>query len=403
MEGSGKNIPAPAPLFPEIDSSLTKGKHNIINTSAAAPAAAFASSSDYAYEQEQKEESRVSSKRKQSIPAFAPPSAPITKPYFAEEHNVKDEQEREEEQEEEQGVGAPATKVNASDEYLYQTPVRATQPKEVEEIMADPVATTSTTFPTAEAVDGYLAKIKLPVAAKEPVTTFTDLVKWKNPYLTGLIFGTLNIIFILVLFKGYSLLRVFSSAAVFYLVTGFVVVNISRLLKGFLERDLIAPPKLPQEYIRKEVVMDKADALIKFGNHFINACVKAMYCVDSKQTLQLAGIAYGLSIVGMIIPDMVLIYLTVLVVFTFPIVYEKYQKEIDDAWVKIKKLLEQYYQMGKEEATKRSAEFQKVAAKKVEDLKTQVQERSSPYLEKSGLAEKLGMKSGSGPVEKKTQ
>jgi len=244
-----------------------------------------------------------------------------------------------------------------------------------------------------EGFASFMPAIKLPVSATKAPATLKDVLMWRNPYLTGLIFGTINVIFMLTLFGGYSLLRVFSSALLFYLIVAFIVVNLSKVAVGFTGKELIPPPTLGHKYIRKEVWIKHFEKAIDFGNHSIDVVRKAMYCVDNKQTLQLCGIAYALSLVGRLIPDMVLLYLAFLSVFTLPIVYETYQEDIDKYLEQLKEILAKYYEEGKEQMNKQTAEMQKTVGKKMGELKKQVQEKSGPMLEKSPLAAKMGLSS----------
>jgi len=253
----------------------------------------------------------------------------------------------------------------------------------------------------SEGAASYIPKINLPVAATKTPATLKDVLMWRNPYLTGIIFGTINVIFMLTLFGGYSLLRVFSSAMLFYLIMAFIVVNLSKVAVGFTGKELIPKPTLGHKYIRKEVWIKYFENTVNFLNHFIDAVRKALYCVDNKQTLQLCVILYGLSLIGRIIPDMWLLYLTFLGVFTFPIVYETYEEDIDKALVELKKILEKYYAQGKEQVAKQGAEMQKTVEKKMGDLKKQVQEKSGPMLENSEIAAKLGLSPGPAPASEK--
>jgi len=264
-------------------------------------------------------------------------------------------------------------------------------------------STSSATTTTDDSADtgplSFLPAIKLPVAATKAPATARDVFMWRNPYLTGVIFGSVNIIFFLVFFFGYSLLRVFASAALLLLIIAFIGVNASKLLVGFTGKEIIPKPTLGFQYFREDVWLKHAKTAISIINHSIDIIRKAFYCVDNKQTLRFAGVLYALSLIGRFIPDMVLIYLTFLTTFTAPILYETYQTEIDVYLEKLKKLLEEYYAIGKEQVSKQTAEMQKTVGAKMEQLKTQVQEKSGPLLEKSGVASKFGLS----PAPKKTE
>ncbi|KAA8490552.1 Reticulon-3 [Porphyridium purpureum] len=245
----------------------------------------------------------------------------------------------------------------------------------------------------------YLPKVELPVAAKRPVTTLNDVIYWRNPLVTGIVFGTFNVVFMLVLFGKYSFLRVFSSAAVFYLLLGLLIVNGSKLLVGFTEKARIPQPSYGAEYIDKKVWLPRIEKSIATVNKTMDVLIAALYCVDSKRTLQLMVAFYLLSLVGRVIPDAVLIYLVGLTIFTAPVVYENYKEEIDVHLVKIKKMLQEYYAKGKAAAEEKAVELRKVADVKMAELKEQVQQKSQPLLEQSGVAKKLGLS----PAPKKTQ
>ena len=234
-----------------------------------------------------------------------------------------------------------------------------------------------------EGIMSYMPKIELPVSARNEVTTLNDVIYWKNPLVTGVLFGTFNIVFFLVFFFGYSFLRVFASAVCMYLMLGLIIVNGSKLLVGFTEKARIPQPEFGREYIQKKVWVPRLESLISHLNKLLDVVISAMYCVDNKRTMQLIGVFYGISLVGRLIPDRVLVYLAGLGIFTIPIVYQTYKEEIDVHLDKLKKLLEEYYKKGEEIARQQAVELQKTINVKAAELKEQVQQKSKPLLEKA--------------------
>ncbi|EER35695.1 hypothetical protein CTRG_00434 [Candida tropicalis MYA-3404] len=153
-----------------------------------------------------------------------------------------------------------------------------------------------------------------------------DLLTWKNPIKTGKIFGA--IIFGLIIFKTVNLFNIFFHLAYIGLLVSAAAEYSGKLItgKGFLSNF-----KYPNKFSAKKFNDQVLPELARINVHFEESLNRIVYAHDIETTLKAAGLSYVLYKLTSWFSLYVLIFVSVILVFTVPFIYTTYKKEIDAA------------------------------------------------------------------------
>uniref|UniRef100_A0A7S1TEX6 Reticulon-like protein n=1 Tax=Compsopogon caeruleus TaxID=31354 RepID=A0A7S1TEX6_9RHOD len=152
------------------------------------------------------------------------------------------------------------------------------------------------------------------------------LFHWRDVKVTAPVFIAGNLFFLAILYWKMTLLRTFSLVLLWYCGVAFAAKNILEKVAP----QYVPKPSLTKDYISRELAMSKVDPWVKKVNALIDEAKNLAFCVDNKKTFQFIGIFFGLMIVGRMFSDMVILYVLFLACFIWPVVYEKYQPQIDE-------------------------------------------------------------------------
>ncbi|EME26907.1 uncharacterized protein Gasu_54790 [Galdieria sulphuraria] len=163
-----------------------------------------------------------------------------------------------------------------------------------------------------------------------------ELIYWRNMFVSTVVFVVGNIFFLAITVGKKSVISVLSYAFMIQLALSFVYVNFSKLFVGFLGPDFVGTPTLGKPYVTKESLSKYLETSSQLINSSIDQVKIALFCVDNMFTLKLLAFFYFLSLLGRLISTSTLGYLVFLYTFTVPVIYEHFNKEIDEFVVLVK-------------------------------------------------------------------
>ncbi|XP_072887561.1 reticulon-3-like isoform X2 [Hemitrygon akajei] len=167
-------------------------------------------------------------------------------------------------------------------------------------------------------------------AASSGMSLAKDLIYWTDPKKTGLVFGsTLTLLVSLAVFSVVSVLA--------YLVLALLAVTISfRVYKSVIQAVQKTNEGNPfRAYLEQDVTMSP-DAFRKYCettlvhvNRALKYLVQLFLVQDLVDSLKLAVLMWLMTYVGAVFNGLTLLILALLLTFSVPAVYKKYQMEID--------------------------------------------------------------------------
>eukprot|EP00871_Galdieria_phlegrea_P003927 jgi/Galph1/4535/GphlegSOOS_G3161.1 len=181
----------------------------------------------------------------------------------------------------------------------------------------------------------------LPVVPSFVSGRAAQLIYWKNIFVTAAVFVMGNIFFLAITVGKKSVISVVSYAFMIQLGLSFVYVNCSKFMVGFLGPEFVGAPTLGKPYVTKESLSKYLEPTAQVVNAIIDQVKKALFCMDNMLTLKLLLFFYALSVVGRFFTTATLAYLLFLYIFTVPVAYEHFHKEIDEIVVLAKKRIHQ--------------------------------------------------------------
>uniref|UniRef100_A0A8C9S951 Reticulon n=1 Tax=Scleropages formosus TaxID=113540 RepID=A0A8C9S951_SCLFO len=169
------------------------------------------------------------------------------------------------------------------------------------------------------------------IPAKEPKFSAKDLVYWRDPKKSGVVFGVS--LLLLLSLAAFSVISVVS-----YLLLALLCVTISfRIYKSiiqavqksseghpfrsFMDKDVSVPP----ETFRKHV-----DVCLSYINRALKLMSRLFLVEDLVDSLKLAVAMWLLTYVGAVFNGITVLILADILIFTLPLVYEKNKTQIDN-------------------------------------------------------------------------
>ncbi|KAL3691249.1 hypothetical protein R1sor_004900 [Riccia sorocarpa] len=149
-----------------------------------------------------------------------------------------------------------------------------------------------------------------------------DVLLWKHkPLSAGVLAGT-TLAWILFEWSGYTLLSLLSNVLLFLIVVFFLWSNAA----GLLNR---SPPPLPELKLSEDTVVHTAKTLRVEINKILSIAHDVALGKDFKLFLKVVAGLWVLSTIGAWCNFLTLIYLGVIASHTLPVLYEKYEDEVD--------------------------------------------------------------------------
>jgi len=161
-----------------------------------------------------------------------------------------------------------------------------------------------------------------------------DLLLWKDKKVSGGILGGATIIWILFQVLEYHLLTLVCHSLILTLAILFLWSNASTFIKK-------SPPKIPEVSIPEKPVMEIVSSLRIEINRGLAAIRQIASGKDLKKFLSVIAGLWFVSIIGNCYNFLTLVYILLVLLFSVPVAYDKYEDKIDPmaekAWIEIKK------------------------------------------------------------------
>ncbi|KAM0059960.1 hypothetical protein Hdeb2414_s0005g00187081 [Helianthus debilis subsp. tardiflorus] len=161
-----------------------------------------------------------------------------------------------------------------------------------------------------------------------------DLLLWKDKKLSGGILGGVTIIWFLFEVLEYHLLTLVCHSLILTLALLFLWSNASTFIKK-------SQPKIPEVSIPEKPVMEIVSALRIEINRGLAAIHDIASGKDLKKFLSVIAGLWFVSIISNCYNFLTLVYISIVLLFSVPVAYDKYEDKIDPlaekAWIEIKK------------------------------------------------------------------
>lgn len=161
-----------------------------------------------------------------------------------------------------------------------------------------------------------------------------DLLLWKDKKVSGGILGGVSVVWFLFEVMEYHLLTLVCHSLILSLAILFLWSNASKFINK-------SPPKIPEAAIPEKPLLEIVSALRIEINQGL-ACVRDIASgKDLKKFLSVIAGLWFVSIISNCYSFLTLVYLLVVLLFSVPVAYDKYEDKIDPlaekAWIEIKK------------------------------------------------------------------
>lgn len=161
-----------------------------------------------------------------------------------------------------------------------------------------------------------------------------DVLLWKDKKLSGGILGGVSLIWFLFEVLEYHLLTLVCHSLILTLAILFLWSNAS----AFINK---SPPKIPQVVIPEKPVLEIVSSLRIELNQGFAALRDIASGKDLKKFLSVIAGLWFVSIISNCYSFLTLVYIMVVLLFSVPVAYDKYEDKIDPlaekAWIEIKK------------------------------------------------------------------
>ncbi|CAN8233292.1 unnamed protein product [Cochlearia groenlandica] len=163
-----------------------------------------------------------------------------------------------------------------------------------------------------------------------------DIFLWRNKKVSGGVFGAVTCLWIVFELFEYHLLTFLCHFSILALASLFLWSNASTFIHK-------ATPKIPDVHIPEDPLLQLASALRIELNHAFTVLKNIASGRDLKKfVLVIAGL-WVLSIIGSCCNFMTLFYIATVLLFTIPVIYEKYEDKVDAFGEKAMKEIKKQY------------------------------------------------------------
>jgi len=161
-----------------------------------------------------------------------------------------------------------------------------------------------------------------------------DLLLWKDKKVSGAILGGVSIIWFLFEVLEYHLLTLVCHSLILVLAALFLWSNASTFIHK-------SPPKIPEVSIPEKPVLEIVSALRIEINQGLSVIRDIASGKDLKKFLSVIAGLWFVSFISNCYNFLTLVYILVVLLFSVPVAYDKYEDKIDPlaekAWIEIKK------------------------------------------------------------------
>ncbi|CAF1721639.1 hypothetical protein Bca4012_042239 [Brassica carinata] len=163
-----------------------------------------------------------------------------------------------------------------------------------------------------------------------------DIFLWRNKKVSGGVLGAATLSWILFELFQYNLLTLFGHISILALAVLFLWSSASTFIHK-------KPPRIPEVHIPEEVVLQLASGLRIEINRGFTLLRHIALGRDLKKFLMVIAGLWVLSKVGSSCNFLTLVYSATVLLFTVPVLYEKYEDKVDDFGEKAMKEIKKQY------------------------------------------------------------
>jgi len=163
------------------------------------------------------------------------------------------------------------------------------------------------------------------------------ILHWRDPVKSGLLFGILNLFYILVAWCDYSVITLVSYSLLTLLVVCLSYVLFVVQKARFLQGRTVANP-FQERWgagnfrISRATAEQHLDTVVELINSEVECAQEVFYCTNLVRSLQYVGVFYLAAVVGNWFSGWTLTELAVIAAFVWPRTYEMKKKEIDQLY-----------------------------------------------------------------------
>lgn len=205
--------------------------------------------------------------------------------------------------------------------------------------------------------------VPLPVAQSR--SRIKNMLMWRNPKLSGIVFAVCMLFFYLTLFRKQSIVAVLGGLMTLYLIVGLMVVNVNNMVGNQLDK-FIKRPAVSEPLFKKELVNYWAETLMDEGNEIGEVLRDVLYCDDTKRTVGWIFISLTVYIIGKYFSMLPVFFVLTLVAFSLPLLYERNKKEVDGALAKAGAEASRHIEVGRKIGVEKALKVKELAATKLE-------------------------------------
>ncbi|KAG2302874.1 hypothetical protein Bca4012_061203 [Brassica carinata] len=163
-----------------------------------------------------------------------------------------------------------------------------------------------------------------------------DIFLWRNKKVSGGVLGAATLSWILFELLQYNLLTLFGHISILALAVLFLWSSATTFIHK-------KPPHIPEVHIPEDVVLQLASGLRMEINRGFTLLRNIALGRDLKKFLMVVAGLWVLSKVGSSCNFLTLIYIATVLLFTVPVLYEKYEDKVDDFGEKAMKEIKKQY------------------------------------------------------------
>ncbi|CAF1720725.1 BnaC09g11820D [Brassica napus] len=163
-----------------------------------------------------------------------------------------------------------------------------------------------------------------------------DIFLWRNKKVSGGVLGAATLSWILFELLQYNLLTLFGHISILALAVLFLWSSATTFIHK-------TPPHIPEVHIPEDVVLQLASGLRNEINRGFTLLRNIALGRDLKKFLMVVAGLWVLSKVGSSCNFLTLIYIATVLLFTVPVLYEKYEDKVDDFGEKAMKEIKKQY------------------------------------------------------------
>ncbi|CAH8384353.1 unnamed protein product [Eruca vesicaria subsp. sativa] len=163
-----------------------------------------------------------------------------------------------------------------------------------------------------------------------------DIFLWRNKKVSGGVLGAATLSWILFELLQYNLLTLFGHVSILALAVLFLWSSATTFIHK-------TPPHIPEVHIPEEVVLQLASGLRIEINRGFTILRNIALGRDLKKFLMVVAGLWVLSKLGSSCNFLTLIYIATVLLFTVPVLYEKYEDKVDDFGEKAMKEMKKHY------------------------------------------------------------